>query len=233
MSYIITGPTTIGTTGQLNEILGDMRLTDIGTARGTILFAGALGPGNLEGLPPSTAGFVLQTNGPGADPTWVSNGASANANGFSAGKVAGDTFVNIVIPIQNWSVASPTVGLSGNPFFNTGPDFVPATGVYTAPIDGAYMVDAYIEYSNTSPAHGSLKTLTFVETTSTPANGIIVSCGPRQGSGNVLSTEVLHIHQIVKLVAGAGYALQIEASDSSVTNTILASSRFSIVFQSL
>lgn len=234
MSYVISGPTTIGTAGQLNNILGNVRFTNIGTAQGTIFFAGATGPGNLTALAPSTSGFILQTNGAGADPSWVLNSASLATNGFFAAKTAGDTFIDTPIQIQTWNLTAPAAGLSVNPFYNTGgPDFNVTTGVYTAPSTGAYLVDAYIEYSNTSPAHGSLKTLSFVETSSTPANGVIVSCGPKQGSGNVSSNEVLHIHQVVKLFATATYALRIVASTSDTTNTILASSRFNIVLQSM
>jgi hypothetical protein len=229
MSYIITGPTTIGTTGQLNNFLGNVRLTDIGTTWGDIFFAGQTGPGNLEALVPGTPGQVLQTNGAGADPSWVNNSATLMTNGFSVGKTGADTFTDTAIQIQNWATTAPAAGLSVNPFYNTGgPDFNATTGVYTPSTTGVYIVDAYIEYSNTSPAHGSLKTLTFVQVNSGPANGVIISCGPRQGSGNVASTEVLHIHQSVKLNSGSTYALRIVASTSDVTNTMLASSRFSI-----
>lgn len=233
MSYVISGPTTIGTTGFLNNFLGDIRFTNVGTAQGTIFFAGAAGPGNLQALAPSTAGYILQTNGPAADPSWVLNSSSITTNGFLVGKTAGDTFINTEVYVQNWNTTAPAPGLTVNPFFNTGgPDFNTTTGVYTAPTTGAYLVDAYIEYSNTSPAHGSLKTLKFVETSSTPANGVIVQCGPKQGSGNVASTEVLHIHQVVRLSSAATYALRIVADTSDTTNTILPSSRFNIVFQS-
>jgi len=232
MSYIISGPTTIGTTGFLNNILGNVRFTDIGTSQGTIFFAGATGPGNLQALPPSTAGFILQTNGPAADPSWVLNSASVVTNGFFAGKTAGDTFALVPIQIQNWNIVAPVAGLSVNPFYNTPANFNLTTGVYTAPTTGSYLVDAYIEYTNTSPAHGSLKTLSFVEVSSAPANGVIISCGPQQGSGNVLSRESLHIHQTVRLFASATYALRIVASTADITNTIQTSSRFSIVFQS-
>ncbi len=232
MAYIITGPTEIGTTGQLNNILGDLRLTDIGVDQGTVFFAGATGPGNIQALPPGVAGQVLQTNGAAMDPTWVNNTATLTTNGFCAGKTAGDTFADTEIQIQNWSTTTPTVGLTTNPFYNTGPDFNATTGVFTAPTTAVYIVDAYIQYSNTSPAHGSLKTLTFVEVTSGPANGIIISCGPKQGSGNVESTETLHIHQAVRLSVAAEYALRIVASTADTTNTILASSRFNITLQS-
>ena len=232
MSYVISGPTTIGTTGALNNFLGNVRLTDIGTSQGTIYFAGATGPGNLKALSPSTAGFILQTNGPASDPSWVLNSASIITNGFFAAKTAGTTFTNTEIQIANWNITTPAPSLSVNPFYNTGGNFNVATGTYTAPTTGSYLVDAYIEYLNTSPAHGSLKTLTFVETTSAPANGVIVSCGPKQGSGNVLSTEVLHIHQNIRLFAGASYALRIVADTADATNSINTSSRFNIVFQS-
>lgn len=231
MSYKITGPTTIGTTGRLNEILGDLRFTDIGTDQGTIFFAGTTGPGNLQALPPSTPGYILQTNGSGADPSWVLNSSAVLTNGFSAAKTAGDTFSDIELQIQNWNITSPT-GLTINPFYNTG-DFDTASGVYVAPTTGSYLVDAYIEYSNDSPAHGTLKTLRLVELSSTPPGVAIVQCGPRQGSGNVLSTEVLHIHQSIKLAAGATYTLTIQASTADGTNTLLGSSRFSIAFQGI
>ncbi len=231
MSYNITGPTRIGTTSRLNEILGDVLLTDIGTNQGTVFFAGSIGPGNLKALLPGVAGQILQTNGINADPSWVNNsGGGGVTNGFLAGKTGSDTFVNTPLQIQNWTVSSPTVGLSANPFYNTSGNFNTTTGVYTAPTTGVYALDAYIEYSNTSPAHGSLKTLTFVEKTSSPINGVIISCGPRQGSGNVDSTEVLHIHAHVQLNAASQYALYIVASTSDITNTMLTSSRFNIDF---
>lgn len=43
-------------------------LDQISTTRGTVLFRGA---SNWQGLGPGTSGQVLQTNGAGADPTWV------------------------------------------------------------------------------------------------------------------------------------------------------------------
>jgi hypothetical protein len=53
----------ISVAAQVQEILDQ-----ISTTRGTVLFRGAA---DWEALAPGTAGKVLQTNGAGADPTWV------------------------------------------------------------------------------------------------------------------------------------------------------------------
>jgi hypothetical protein len=53
----------ISVAAQVQEILDQ-----ISTTRGTVLFRGAA---DWEALAPGTAGKILQTNGAGADPTWV------------------------------------------------------------------------------------------------------------------------------------------------------------------
>jgi len=51
-------------------------LDQISTTRGTILYRNA---SDWVGLPPDTAGKVLQTNGAGADPSWVTPAAGGGA----------------------------------------------------------------------------------------------------------------------------------------------------------
>lgn len=51
----------------------------LGSTQGDILFRGASG---WEVLAPGTAGFVLSTNGAGADPTWIAGGSGPTAHRY-------------------------------------------------------------------------------------------------------------------------------------------------------
>lgn len=53
-------------------------LNSIGSTRGQVLFRGAT---NWSVLPPGTAGYVLSTNGAGADPSWVAQTGGGGGGG--------------------------------------------------------------------------------------------------------------------------------------------------------
>jgi hypothetical protein len=87
-------------------------LDQISATRGTIIYRGLLG---WAALAPGTATYLLQTNGAGADPTWVAPpagsggtiidiGAPETAPITSAGAAASKS--NIVKPLRNMSVNS-------------------------------------------------------------------------------------------------------------------------------
>ena len=69
MSYAINGPADIGDTGQLTNLHGDVRLSDITSSIGDLVYADA--SNNLAALPLGSDGYVLQSNGPGFAPSWV------------------------------------------------------------------------------------------------------------------------------------------------------------------
>jgi hypothetical protein len=56
-------------------------LDQIATSRGSVLYRGAAG---WQALNPGTSGYVLQTNGPGADPTWAAqSGGGGGGTGYA------------------------------------------------------------------------------------------------------------------------------------------------------
>lgn len=229
-TYNITGPLTIGSSSSLTNLLGNVLLSDIGTQQGSLYFSGS--SGNLESLPPGTPGQILTTEGPSSNPKWV-NKSGETTIGFSVAKQIPLHFAETEVTIGDWTSTSPNPNLSGNPFFNTGvPDFNLITGLFYVSITGTYLVDACIQYTNTSPAHGNLKTLKFCEASSTPINEPIVTVGPKQGTPDTSSTQILNLKQNILLKAGSVYALRIQASTSDAVNIITTESRFSATLQS-
>jgi len=139
MAYRINGPTEIGDSPTaLNTIRGNVNLIDITTTWGDLVFADT--SNNLTRLAPGTAGQILQTNGAGADPSWVTSSASL-ANGFSARKTGTQTPITTQTTITTWSTASAPE------YDTTGGDFVPATGVFTAGAAGTYKVAVSVAYT--------------------------------------------------------------------------------------
>lgn len=131
MSYVINGPTQIGDTGQLNEILGTLQLSDVCTAIGDIIYSSDAA-GLMVALPIGTAGQVLTVVG--GIPAWAT--ATTTETGFSA--IKSGTQGPIAAPftdttVDTWSVAAPYYDTSAG-------DFVPATGVYTASTAGSVNV---------------------------------------------------------------------------------------------
>lgn len=61
-------------------------LDAISNVQGSVLYRGGAG---WAALPPSTAGFVLSTNGPGANPTWIVSGAGSGITQLTGDVTAG------------------------------------------------------------------------------------------------------------------------------------------------
>lgn len=113
---------TAGTANPTACTISDI-LDFVTTTRGSILFRGVSG---WQALAPGTATYLLQTNGAGADPTWVTpptggggattptlrattiigfNNSTVTAP-FPAGTIAGD--VVIILTSSGWNVNTPT-----------------------------------------------------------------------------------------------------------------------------
>lgn len=173
--YEVSGPTLIGTTGKLNEILGDVTFTSIGTAQGTVYFADSVG--YLKALPPSAAGMFLTTQGPNQDPVW-SNTPSANEATFL--NKSGTQVISGLLPtVITGFTSSPSI-----PQYNTG-SFNPVSGVFTANANSGYYVEAAISYTHTSNA-GSRQLIML-------RNGVAIAQTTVQPTGNVSITNVISV----------------------------------------
>jgi len=205
MSYIINGPTTIGDTGQLNEILGDVRLTDITSAFGDIVYADT--SNNLARLAPGTSGQILQTNGVGAAPSWVSS--ATNIVGFSARKTGTQGGITTTATaITTWSTATAPE------YDNTGGDFNGTTGVFTAPANGTWLLQANVSFTTTSNA-GSRSVSVFIDDGVTPTAEYTYTFQP---TGNVaLSTNV---PITVQIALTSTYDVTLRASTTNGTLTV-------------
>lgn len=100
------------------------------SAQGTLLYRGSAG---WQALAPSTAGYVLQTNGPSADPSWVNN-----TGGGGGGGVTSISFTTTGLTPATTSTGTVTVGGTlvaanggtGNSLYATG-DTLYASGTTT------------------------------------------------------------------------------------------------------
>lgn len=122
-------------TGSLEVCTISDILDFLGTARGSIMYRGVSG---WSLLAPGTSGNVLQTNGAGADPTWVTPSGGGGGGGYEAGPsgsvplVSGMTWCN-----QGTATATNS---SKTIFFKGGVNSVLQSLVVTAP---GYPYDVY------------------------------------------------------------------------------------------
>jgi len=169
MSYQIDGPTQIGTTGQLNEILGNARLTNITSNPGDIVYAN--GSNNLTALAPVASSLLLM-NPAGTAPTWLGPGTNGYALTMSAGapvwasqspEVSGYGFMAVKNGAQTGIINTPTViapwvtppTASSGQYDTTSGGFNATTGVFTVPATPSagtkkYNIEANISFTQTS-----------------------------------------------------------------------------------
>jgi hypothetical protein len=209
-AYPITGPTQIGTTTKNNTILGDVILSDITTSHGDILYAD--GSNKLARLAPGTNGQMLRTNGAGASPSWVSSAVSTNITGFSArksGTQGGITSTPIII--TNWSTAT-----TPPEYDNTGGEFNPVTGVFTAGSTGEYHIDVSISYKDTNNAGHRILDLFLNGST-------VIYQHSEQPGGNVNLVHNISISTSISLSVGDTLVCRIYRSGGTSTIIVQAS----------
>lgn len=212
-TYVINGPTTIGDTGALNEILGDVSLTDITTTQGNVLSVDA--SGNLSAVATGTANQVLTSNGAGAEPTFQ-NVPGATDENFAVDKDGGDTFSNTPTVVANWNTTATYR-------YNTG-SFNTTTGVFTVANTGKFSFKATISYTNTGGSGNSgSRTLELYDTT----NATVIASVTDQPGGSNSIDHYLTIDTDATLTAADTVALRFYRSNASGTNSILATSTFS------
>jgi len=228
MAYRINGPILQNDQNELNTLLGDSTFSHSGPGgaapqHGQLYFVDS--SLLLRGKSTNTAGMVLITNGPNADPSWVI--PSIPTDGFSAAKSPGDIFSNTEIVVANWNTTAPS-GVSMNPFFDTGsPNFNMVSGGYTPTTTATYKVDATIQYISTNPTDST--TLIFAEVTIGPVYNAIITMGPVQQRSDSTTLQDVQIHASLKLMAGKTYVLTIQSSGSTGVKTINAKSHASII----
>lgn len=222
MSYIISGPTTIGTSAQLNTILGNVKFNDISTTQGSVFYVNS--SGNLAGLNPGVSGQVLTTQGGSANPIWATIPTPSTV-GFSAAANS-NTISSTPAPITSWNINSPT-GATVNPFFNNGSVFDLGTGAFTPSTTGKYQIDAYIEYSITDNA--DYRTLQFCDFNGGVYHPLLQTSNI-QPSGDIGANQVLNIHQTINVSSSGTYFLVASISGGSFTDTVTTNSRFSAIF---
>lgn len=195
-TYEINGPTTVGDTGQLNTLLGDLRLTDITSDWGDLLYADATN--YIVRLGAGSSGQILTTNGSGANPTWTTASGSVTGEGYGAlksGTQAGITGVAVVI--DTWSTATPG-------FDNSSGDFTAADGTYVPSSTGIYMFNANVAYLQNS--NKGARVLELVSG-STPLLTTVV-----QPTGNNSIQQKLTIDGAVFLNSGSTITLQVHST---------------------
>lgn len=205
MSYIINGPTQIGDTGQLNEILGDLQLSDVCTATGDLIYS-SNAAGLMVALPIGTAGQILTVAG--GVPTWA--GASNVEEGFSARKTGTQAVTGTPADIAGWSTATAPE------FDTTGGDWVNASGLYTASLAGTVNARAVVSLSNTRN-NGERTLSLYWDDGATPANYVTVTVQP---SANNAIPTVLNLATSLTLAIGDALSLQISSTGAGTCNVL-------------
>jgi hypothetical protein len=142
-------------------------LDGISSTRGSVLYRGASG---WAALAPGTAGQVLQTGGPGADPSWVAQSGGGGAGGFTLSQPLASNFNTpsaatvgtIIRPISSGTIIG--IGLTfgivvggvykfGFAPFNSSTNVLTAAPVYTPTFTGvtAQNRPLYIPFASPAP----------------------------------------------------------------------------------
>jgi len=189
MAYVITGPVDLGTTATQTNIIGNISMPDVGIpAQGNVFYLDAAL--HVAALAPSTSGFVLATQGAGANPIWVDATVPyPTLIGFMARKTGtqGPVTATTATVITNWSTAAA-------PEFNTITGFDGTTGVFTVPTTAKYTVDAGLSFMNSSNA--------FTRVFSVRVNGTDVARRSWQPTGDILAQQNANISIPLSLTVG-------------------------------
>lgn len=131
----IAGRSTAGT-GAFEELTASGVLDLIGSTRGSVLYRGASGWSLLS---PGTSGYVLRTNGAGADPDWVSLGGGGDAlTANSLAQFASTTSAQLatVLSDETGSASGGLAVFNKSPTFQT--DITTPKVIYTTGVSDTY-----------------------------------------------------------------------------------------------
>ena len=213
-AYIINGPTQIGDSGQLNEIIGTLRLDYLNSV-GAMTYSNTIN-GDMVALPIGSAGQVLRVVS--GIPTWsnfttTETGFSARVATFTAPLAAPFTELTVGDDVGQ---AGVTWSTSTAPEFDTtGGAFSTTTGVYTSPNSGT--VNAQTSISLLSNRNGGTRSLSLiVNKAGTPQRYTMVA----QPSGNVAIPLVLHAAAQLSLATNDTLEVVISSTAASGTSSV-------------
>lgn len=188
----------------------------VSATRGTILYRGASG---WSALAPGTAGYLLQTNGAGADPTWVvaptgggggggtpsiraSRIGGANAASITvllpAGTIAGD--VVVANATSGWNVIIPTGWVQLN-LTTTGSWF---GGVFAKVMTAADITTGSVTVTFSGSYYCVLSLVTLTGTTVSGVAGISANSAGGAASVPISNTSVSSTNRIIGFFTNRG-----------------------------
>lgn len=221
-AYVISGPTAIGDTGQLNTILGDVQLANVVSAS-QLVYADT--GANLTGLS-AVSGGVLTTSG--TAPSWIAPGAEGTVLTISSGvpawvaqaeseyvtAVKSGTFVftSAAANVTNWTVQA------GN-----ATSFNATAGTYTPAANGTYAVNLSISYY--SSGGGSTSGARFLQIFDSGSSGTIrqVQDVPPPTAG---LEGMIQINSIVPMTAGNVYSFRFFRSNAFGTANVVTTNSY-------
>jgi len=217
-TYVINGPTTIGTAAQLNEILGTLKLTNVTAATGDIIFRD--GTTNMVRLPIGAANDVLTTVA--GVPAWTASGGEASKYGFMARKNTDQggigAVATVIAGVGGWSTASPG-------YDTTAGDFSTATGVFTVPVGGTAKYMVIVEVSHNADNNSGDRSIAI------RVNAVEVIRATFQPTAGAVNFNPNSLHSNLSLVAADTVDVVIYRTGGSATLNVKASpeTSFSIV----
>lgn len=209
MAYIINGPTQIGDSGQLNHILGTLRLDYLNTTGAMTYSSNTFG--DMVALPIGNAGDVLRVVS--GVPTWSSfttteTGFSARVATFAAPLSAPFSQLTLGTGVGTAGVAWST---SIAPEFDTtGGAFSTTTGVYTSPNPGT--VNAQTSISLLSNNNGGYRQLSLVVNKAGTAQRYTMTAQP---SANIAIP--LNLHAAAQLSLATNDTLEVEITSTAAS----------------
>jgi hypothetical protein len=232
MSYVIDGPVDLGSITTATNIHGNVTLVDAGgTAGGTIYYANNLG--FVTALAPVTNGvligglipsYVTGTNSQvlsivGGVPTFTAAPLGVDS-GFSATKVAGDSFTTTPSIVGNWTTATTSSFDTSSGAWNS------TTGIFTVGTAAKYILDVYIAYSNTgAQATSGDRTIEVYDNNA----ATVIRTLTTQPNASSSIAGYMPISSAFDFTVGQQICVRFYRSTAGTTNTIDANSFFSIV----
>lgn len=236
-SYRINGPTTIGDAGELNQILGNVSLANITSTEGDMVYSDAVN--NLVRLaaPANTSVMLFNNSGDSAPdvPVWLAAGNVGQVLTVTAANVIGWQAVNseasvygfsahlsniwfnntntaTAVNVNTWSVANTTAG----EFDSTSGAFDTANGIFTVAANGYYLINAGIQFTNSSNA-GNRNVRVIRNNT----NALIQQ--QWQPTGNTAAPQVINVGGTFRLTTSDQIALQVWPSNNANLINLVAS----------
>lgn len=212
--YIIDGPTQIGTVAQLNNLVGDVRLSNVTSTLGDMVYANA--SNNLTSVGIGANGTVLTVVA--GVPAW--QGFATVETGFTARKdvlpalTTAAPFTDVVI--DDWVTATAPE------FDTTGGEFVASTGIYTAVSGGTVNARCGVTMSSTANSGSRSVSLAF--------NGAAAFTATAQAAANGTIPVYLTVGASMSLVATDTVSVIHSSTATSGSSTVVpgASTWFSI-----